>query len=89
MGDAGTPMDLPSPVDAELIPDPETLEPFFVPSVHLLAVNQEGICIVSREAVPTFSPALAVSAGLYLLLPPGPSAPTPRAVQGELEILEK
>jgi prepilin-type processing-associated H-X9-DG protein len=53
----------------ELIPDPEALRPFLFPSVHALAVNDQGVRFISREAIPTLSPATAVPVAIALLLP--------------------
>jgi len=76
---------LPPPVDAELIPDPDTLQPYLFPSVYMLAVNQEGIHIVSREAVPTLSPAMAVPIGLAVFLPAVTQSPVARVRTGVTE----
>jgi hypothetical protein len=81
------------PVDAELVPDPDTLLPFLFPSLHTLAVDAEGIHFLSREAVPTLSPAMAVPIGLGFFLPVArenpllrrPAAATDDAPQGTLK----
>jgi prepilin-type processing-associated H-X9-DG protein len=60
--------------DGDLVPDPDALRAFLFPSVHVLAVNDEGIRYVSREAVPTINPATAVPVAIALLVPAVTSA---------------
>jgi prepilin-type processing-associated H-X9-DG protein len=73
--DGGPPTPMPEGiVDPELIPDPDTLRPFFFPSIHALAVNDQGIRYVSREAVPTINPATAVPVAIAMLVPAARSA---------------
>ena len=57
------------PWDAELVPDPDDLRPFFFPSVHALVVDEAGIRFLSREAMPTFNPSTAVPVALAALVP--------------------
>jgi prepilin-type processing-associated H-X9-DG protein len=55
--------------DAELVPDPDDLRPFLFPSVHALAVNDAGIRLISREAIPTLNLSTAVPMALAALVP--------------------
>jgi hypothetical protein len=47
-------------IDPELIPEPDALRPFLFPSVSVLAVDDQGIRFISREAFPTIPPATVV-----------------------------
>ncbi len=68
------------PWDAELVPDPDDLRPFHFPSVHALVVDDRGIRLLSREAIPTINPSTAVPAGLAALVP---------AIRGEISSHER
>ncbi len=57
------------PWDAELVPEPDDLRPFLFPSVQALAVDQAGIRLISREAIPTLNPSTAVPIALGAILP--------------------
>jgi prepilin-type processing-associated H-X9-DG protein len=46
------------------------------PSVHVLAVNEAGVRFISREAIPTLSPATVVPVAIALLLPATQAAHT-------------
>ena len=56
-------------MDPELIPDPESLRPFLFPSVHALAVDDQGIRLISREAFPSFNPVTLAPAALAMIVP--------------------
>jgi hypothetical protein len=56
-------------MDPQLFPEPETLRPFLFPSVHLLALDDRGIRLISREAFPLFNPATVAPAALAMLVP--------------------
>ena len=55
--------------DPELVPEPDSLRPFLFPSVYMLAVNDQGIRFISREAFPSFNPATLTPIALAVALP--------------------
>ncbi len=55
--------------DPELIPEPDELRPFLFPSVSVLAVDDQGIRFISREAFPTINPATVVPVAIAMLVP--------------------
>jgi hypothetical protein len=65
--------------DFELVPDPDALRRYLFPSVHALTVNDEGVRFISREAIPTLSPANAVPVALALVVPAVQTAQTSTA----------
>ncbi len=66
----------PTPIDPELIPDPDVLRTFLFPSVNALVVDEKGVRFVSREAFPSVNVASAVPVAAALLLPAVQSART-------------
>ncbi len=60
--------------DPELIPEADELRPFLFPSVSVLAVDDQGIRLISREAFPTINPAMAVPLAIAMLVPSAHSA---------------
>ncbi len=56
-------------MDPELFPEPEALRSFLFPSVHALAVDDQGIRLISREAFPSFNPATVAPAALAMIVP--------------------
>jgi prepilin-type processing-associated H-X9-DG protein len=61
-------------LNVELVPDPDELRPFLFPSVHALVVDDAGIRLLSREAIPTLNPSTAVPIALAILVPAVQSA---------------
>src|SRR5205085_10489867 len=59
----------PPAFDPELVPEPDSLRPFLFPSVSALAVDDQGIRFLSREAFPTINPATAVPVAIAMLVP--------------------
>ncbi len=57
------------PFDPELIPEPDEIRPFLFPSVSVLAVNDSGIQLISREAFPTINPATVVPIAIAMVVP--------------------
>jgi prepilin-type processing-associated H-X9-DG protein len=56
-------------VDPELIPEADAVRPFLFPSVSALAVDDQGVRYISREAFPTINPATMVPVALAMLIP--------------------
>jgi len=63
-----------APFDPELVPEPDALRPFLFPSVSVLAVDDQGVRFLSREAFPTINPATAVPVAIAMLVPAAHSA---------------
>ncbi len=57
------------PFDPELIPEPDEIRPFLFPSVSVLAVNDSGIQLISREAFPSINPATVVPIAIAMIVP--------------------
>ena len=56
-------------IDPDDIPAPEEIRPFLFPATYCLAVDDEGIKLVSRESFPALNPAAIAPAGVALMLP--------------------
>jgi hypothetical protein len=57
------------PFDPESIPEADDLRPFLFPSVSALAVDDQGIRFLTREAFPSINPATAVPVAIAMLVP--------------------
>ncbi|MGN6724599.1 MAG: hypothetical protein ACTHLZ_01655, partial [Tepidisphaeraceae bacterium] len=62
------------PFDPESIPEADELRPLLFPSVSALAVDDQGIRLISREAFPSINPATAVPVAIAMLIPAAQSS---------------
>jgi prepilin-type processing-associated H-X9-DG protein len=56
-------------IDPDLIPSPDDLRAFLFPATFAVALDDQGIQLLSREAFPAFNPTTAAPLAMALLLP--------------------